>query len=124
MDLSISSNVDIDKYQYIGHIDARRYTPRAQETDTMHDRYERNDSLVSWMIAGGPRFDEPDPRRLLHLVALRDARRESSRESSRSISPLAWLTARLAPKATVAASASGVASAALSTSSTSCCAPA
>jgi len=86
----------------------------------MHDRYERNDSLASWMIAGGARLDEPDARHLSHLVALRNAKRESSR----SISPLAWLTARLAPKATVAASASGVASTAISASSTSCCAPA
>ena len=86
----------------------------------MYDKHDRNDSLVSWMIAGGARLDEPDPRHLSHLVALRDAKRESSR----SISPFAWLTARIAPKATVAASASGVASAALSASSTNCCAPA
>jgi hypothetical protein len=100
------------------HVDTQ---PRTQETDvTMHDRYDRNDSLVSWMIAGGARLDEPDPRHLSHLVALRDARRESRR----SLSPVAWLTARLAPKATVAASASGVASAALTAPSTNGCAPA
>lgn len=86
----------------------------------MHDKDDRNDSLVSWMIAGGARLDEPDPRHLSHMVALRDAKREA-----RSLfSPVAWLTARLAPKATVAASGSGVASAALSAPSTNCCAPA
>lgn len=75
--------------------------------------YDRNDSLVSWMIAGGARFDEPDPRHLSHLVALRDARRESIR----SIGPIAWLTARLAGRSAPAA-------ATAVTSSTACCAPA
>ena len=79
----------------------------------MYDKLEQNDSLLSWMIAGGARLDEPNARRLGHLVAIRDARRESGQTTS----PLAWLTARLAPKATVAASA------VVSTSSTTCCAP-
>jgi hypothetical protein len=53
----------------------------------MHDT---NDSLVGWMIAGGARCDEPDPRTLAHLVALRKVRRGAHRTS-----PLAWLAARL-----------------------------
>ena len=84
----------------------------------MYEKLDQNDSLVSWMIAGGARINEPDERRVGHLVALRDAKREMGR----SVSPLAWLTARMAPKATVAASASGTAAAAIS--STTCCAPA
>ena len=80
----------------------------------MDDKLETNDSLVSWMIAGGARLDEPNARRIGHLVALRDAKREMARATS----PLAWLTARLAPKATVAASA------VTANSSTTCCAPA
>ena len=82
----------------------------------MDDRYESNDSLVSWMIAGGARIDEPDPRHLLHLVALRDARRESIR----SIGPIAWLTARFGTSSSAAAAAS----AAAAPISTTCCAPA
>jgi hypothetical protein len=85
----------------------------------MYDKLEKNDSLASWMIAGGARLDQPDARHIGHLVALRDARRETAQ----TISPLAWLTARLAPKATVAASAV-VASGPTATASANCCAPA
>jgi hypothetical protein len=91
----------------------------------MDERLERSDSLVGWMIAG-VRYDEPDTRHIQHLVALREA----TREAGGSFSPLAWLTARLAPKAHVVASTSGTASgaragaAALTAPSTTCCAPA
>lgn len=91
----------------------------------MDERLERSDSLVSWMIAG-VRYDEPDTRHIQHLVALREAKREVGG----SFSPLAWLTARFAPKAHVAASAPGSASAtraaaaALAGPQTTCCAPA
>jgi hypothetical protein len=77
----------------------------------MHDRLERNDSLVSWMIAGGARLDEPNPRHLAHLIALRDAQRETNRGAS----PLAWLTSLFRPT-TVVATATGPAT------STTCCA--
>jgi hypothetical protein len=80
----------------------------------MYDKYERNDSFAGWMIAGGARLDEPDPRHIEHLVALRDA----SRETHRLVSPLAWLAARFAPRTTVAASAAAPGA------STTCCAPA
>jgi len=76
--------------------------------------YDKYDPVVSWMIAGGARYDEPDPRHLSHLVALRDARRDSSR----SISPLAWLTTRLGARSAAAAAATAPISA------TGCCAPA
>lgn len=84
-------------------------------------KYDRNDSLVSWMIAGGPRFDLPDPRHVLHLVALRDAKQESSR----SISPLAWLATRFGarPAATAMTAAAVIASTG-AVSTTGCCAPA
>jgi hypothetical protein len=51
---------------------------------------DSNDGFVSWMIAGGARLDQPDPRNLAHLVALRDAQREDRRAS-----PFAWLVERL-----------------------------
>jgi hypothetical protein len=86
----------------------------------MDERLERNDSVVSWMIAGGARFDPPDTRYLQHLFALRDA----NRAAGRSFSPFAWLTARMAPKVTAAGSPAGAVSASLSVSSTGCCAPA
>jgi hypothetical protein len=91
----------------------------------MDERLERSASLVGWMIAG-VRYDEPDTRHIQHLIALREAKRDAGG----SFSPLAWLTAWLAPKAHVAASASGTASAAragaaaLTAPSTTCCAPA
>lgn len=52
--------------------------------------YDSNDPFVSWMIAGGARLNDPDPRTLSHLVALRDSRRDDSRTS-----PFAWLVKRL-----------------------------
>jgi len=91
----------------------------------MYDKLERNDSLVGWMIAGGARYDEPDTRYIEHLIALRDAKRDAGRSrAGHAFSPLAWLTARLAPKATVSASAGGTASAVLPAASTTCCASA
>ena len=80
----------------------------------MHDKYDRNDSLVSWMIAGGARLDEPDARHLSHLVALRDARLGASPITS----PIAWLAARFGARS----AATGAAAAA--TSTTTCCSPA
>jgi hypothetical protein len=50
--------------------------------------------LFTWMMAGGARRDDPDPRTLAHLVALREAKREVTRDDSRT-SPLAWLAERL-----------------------------
>ncbi len=50
-----------------------------------------SESFASWMIAGGARYDQPDPRTLEHLIALRDARRDA-REAHRP-TPLARLTA-------------------------------
>lgn len=73
--------------------------------------YDTNDSVVSWMIAGGARYDEPDPRHLAHLVALRDAKRDAGP----SVSPLAWLAARLGVRSSEPTPIS---------STTSCCAPA
>ena len=48
----------------------------------MHYKDERTETFASWMIASGARLDQPDPRRLSHLVALRDARRETARSHS------------------------------------------
>jgi hypothetical protein len=79
----------------------------------MYDKLEKNDSLVSWMIAGGARLDEPDPRHLAHLMALRDAKRESHGAPS----PFAWLTSLFRPT-TIPATATGPAT------STTCCAAA
>jgi hypothetical protein len=90
----------------------------------MYDKLERNDPLISWMIAGGARYDAPDTRHIEHLIALRDAKRDAAgSEPGHAFSPLAWLTARLAPKATVSASVGGTASAAMPAASTTCCAP-
>jgi hypothetical protein len=49
---------------------------------------QASESFASWMIAGGARYDRPDPRTLEHLMALRDARRDARRPT-----PLARLTA-------------------------------
>jgi len=40
-----------------------------------------NDSTISWMIMGGPRYDEhaQDPRQLEHLRALRESRAQAHR---------------------------------------------
>jgi hypothetical protein len=54
----------------------------------MYDNDERAQTFASWMIASGARLDPPDPRRLSHLVALRDAQRDTARSSS----PLTRLT--------------------------------
>jgi hypothetical protein len=80
----------------------------------MYDKYDRHDSLVSWMIAGGAPYDEPDARHLSHLVALRDAQRETGR----SASPLARLSAWFGVRPAVTAAAG------TTTDITSCCAPA
>lgn len=86
----------------------------------MYEMLDKNDSLVSWMIAGGARLDEPDTRRLGHLVAIRDAKRESAR----SISPLARFTAWFGIRPAVTAAAATAAVATSTTSATNCCAPA
>ncbi len=87
-----------------------------QETDaTMYDKDEWNGSLVSWMIAGGARLDRPDPRRLGHLVALRDAGLDAARSGSPFTRFSAWLSSR-PPLA-------GAATATVPTATT-CCAPA
>ena len=56
----------------------------------MYDNDERAESFASWMVAGGARLDPPDPRRLSHLVALRDARRESTPSSSPFTRLIRW----------------------------------
>ena len=38
---------------------------------------QASESFASWMIAGGTRHDQPDPRTLGDLIALRDARRDA-----------------------------------------------
>jgi hypothetical protein len=64
--------------------------------------------------------DEPNARRLGHLVALRDAKRESAR----SISPFARLTAWFGIRPTATAAAASAAAVTSTTSATNCCAPA
>ena len=86
----------------------------------MYDNLEKNDSLVSWMIAGGARLAEPDTRRIGHLVALRDARRDSAR----SASPFSRLTAWIGIRPAVTAAASSAAAVTSTASATTCCAPA
>jgi hypothetical protein len=83
----------------------------------MYEKLDQNDSLVSWMIAGGARLDEPDQRRLGHLVALRDAQRETTHSTSVFARLTAWFGLRPAVTA-VAASAAAVTS---TTSATNCC---
>ncbi len=51
---------------------------------------QASESFASWMIAGGARYDQPDPRRLEHLIALRDASRDAHRRT-----PLARLATYL-----------------------------
>ncbi len=53
-----------------------------------------SESFASWMIAGGARYDAPDPRTLEHLIALRDARRNGGRDARRP-TPLARLATYL-----------------------------
>jgi hypothetical protein len=53
--------------------------------------YDAYNSVVSWMIAGGARIDEPDTRYLEHEQALREARRSAGR----SLAPFAWISERL-----------------------------
>jgi hypothetical protein len=86
----------------------------------MYDKLETNDSLVSWMIAGGARLDAPDARHIGHLVALRDARRESAR----SLSPFGRLTAWFGMRPSITAAASSAAIVTSGTSTSNCCAPA
>jgi hypothetical protein len=86
----------------------------------MYEKLDQNDSLVSWMIAGGARLDGRDARHIGHLVALRDARRESAR----SLSPLARLTAWFGFRPSVTAAASSAAIVTSGTSTSNCCAPA
>lgn len=57
--------------------------------------YDAYDTVVSWMIAGGARIDEPDTRYLEHEMALREA----TRSKRRPIAPFAWISERLAAKA-------------------------
>jgi hypothetical protein len=83
----------------------------------MYEKLDQNDSLVSWMIAGGARLDEPNTRRLRHLVALRDAQRETAR----STSPFARLTAWFGVRPAVTAAAASVAAVTSTTSATNCC---
>ena len=40
------------------------------------------DFTISWMIAGGARLDDPDPRNLEHVMALREVKRGGIRNSS------------------------------------------
>ena len=74
---------------------------------------DQNESLVSWMIAGGARLDQPEARHVSHLVALRDAARDADH-----VSPFARLTAWFGAGPRVA----GVAVA--SSDVTACCSPA
>ena len=64
----------------------------------MHDKDERAETFASWMIASGARLELPDPRRLSHLVALRDAPRTGAR-SSRPFTRLSTWFGRTAPLA-------------------------
>ena len=48
----------------------------------MYDTDERAETFASWMIARGARLVQPNPRHISHLVALRDARRDTVRSSS------------------------------------------
>jgi len=53
--------------------------------------YDAYNSVVSWMIAGGARIDEPDTRFIEHERALRDA----TRSARRPLAPFAWIGERL-----------------------------
>ena len=85
----------------------------------MYEKLDQNASLVSWMIAGGARLDEPDARHIGHLVAIRDAKRDAG-----STSVVARLTAWFGIRPSVTAAASSAAAVTSTTSATSCCAPA
>ena len=80
----------------------------------MYDNDERAESFASWMIGSGARLDPPDPRRLSHLVALRDAQPETARPSSTLTRLSTWFSrpTLLASNQTAAVNA------------TTCCAPA
>ena len=80
----------------------------------MYDKDERAETFASWMIASGARLDPPDPRRLSHLTALRDAHRESARSSS----PFTRLSTRFGRPALLSASPTATINA------TTCCVPA
>ncbi|MEX1169654.1 MAG: hypothetical protein WEE50_05885 [Chloroflexota bacterium] len=58
--------------------------------------YDAYNSVVSWMIAGGARIDEPDARNLEHLMALREAKRSTSRR----LAPFAWISERFSSRIT------------------------
>lgn len=79
----------------------------------MYDDDERAQTFASWMMASGARLDPPDPRRLSHLVALRDARRDTARASS-PLTRLATLFGRPAMLTTIPSP----------INTTTCCAPA
>jgi len=80
----------------------------------MYDNDERAESFASWMIASGARLDPPDPRRLSHLVALRDAQPESARSSPPLIRLSTWFSR---PKLLATSQPATV-------NATTCCAPA
>jgi len=87
----------------------------------MYDKYEKNVSFASWMIAGGARLDEPDPRELAHRVALRDAKRDAKSNAKNNAngsgSPFARLTGLFGRNAASAP-------ATIASSATTCCTPA
>lgn len=58
----------------------------------MYDAYS---SIVSWMIAGRVRMDEPGTRQLEHRMALREA----GLSATRPLAPFAWIRERLSAKA-------------------------
>jgi hypothetical protein len=58
----------------------------------MYDNDEQAGSFASWMIASGARLDPPDPRRLSHLVALRDAQVETPRSRSPLTRVATWFS--------------------------------
>lgn len=57
--------------------------------------YDAYNSVVSWMIAGGARIDEPDTRYLAHERALREAKRSAGGP----LAPFAWISEHLGAKA-------------------------
>lgn len=61
--------------------------------------YDTYNSVVSWMIAGGARIDEPDTRHLEHKRALREAKRSAGGP----FAPFAWISERLRTKAAATA---------------------
>ena len=61
--------------------------------------YDAYDAVVSWMISGKARVDEPDTRYLEHERALREAKRSTGRP----LAPFAWIRERLGVKAPASA---------------------